>query len=261
MKFQYASDIHLEILESDDGFNEYDDQTFRFLIEPVAPVLILAGDILTPQTKCTHSFLDWCSRHFQHTLWILGNHEYYSKVVMSMDHILEQYRKFCPHNVHLLDNQTFCLDDVLFVGTTLWSNIPEEDDHEIQYRINDYRMIYNADHKRISPRETRFRFQKNLRFIEESIEANPDKKIVIITHHCPLNKNTSYADYEGEVTNAAYATHIDLKKDDNVKLWICGHTHHNFNIKKGNYRVISNQLGYFGEHTGLTYEFQDIIEI
>ncbi len=261
MKFQYASDIHLEVLEMDEGFNPEDNDSFRFLIEPEAPILILAGDILTPHTKCIHSFLNWCSRKFEHTLWVMGNHEYYSKVVMSMTHILERYRSFCPPNVHILDNETFGLEDVLFVGSTLWSNIPEEDELEIQHRINDYRMIYNEHHMRICPAETRLRFHTNLKFIEDTIEANPDKKIVIITHHAPLNKNTSFADYEGEPTNAAYATHIDLKQDANVKLWICGHTHHNFQIKKGNYTVGSNQLGYFGEHTGLTYEFSGTVEI
>ena len=261
MKFQFASDIHLEILEADGTFNEEDDETFRFLIEPAAPILILAGDILTPATKATQTFLNWCSRKFKHTLWIMGNHEYYSKTPMPMSHILEQYRSYCPPNVHILDNETFVFEDVLFVGSTLWSNIPEEDDHEIQYSINDYRMIYNDQHRRVCPAETRSRFQANLKYIEDTIDANPDKKIVIITHHSPLNKGTSFSDFEGEVTNAAYATHIDLKKDDNVKFWICGHTHHNYRIKKGNYFVTSNQMGYFGEHTGITYEFQDVLEI
>jgi predicted phosphohydrolase len=261
MKIQFASDIHLEVLEMDGTFNEEDDETFRFLIEPVAPILILAGDILTPHAKCIHSFLNWCSRNFEHTFWVMGNHEYYSNTPIPMRFILQKYRSYCPSNVHILDNETFSLGNVLFVGSTLWSKIPEEDDQEIQYRINDYRMIYNDEHKRVCPAETRLRFQTNLKFLEDTIEANPDKKIVVITHHAPLNKGTSYADFEGEVTNAAYATHIDLKKDDNVKLWICGHTHHNYRIKKGNYMVASNQMGYFGEHTGITYEFQEVIEI
>jgi hypothetical protein len=53
MKIQYASDIHLEILETDGSFRPDDDEAFRFLIEPEAPILILAGDILTPHTKIT----------------------------------------------------------------------------------------------------------------------------------------------------------------------------------------------------------------
>jgi len=261
MKIQYASDLHLEILEADGCFHPEDDQSFRFLIEPEAPILILAGDIMTPNTKCAHYFLDWCSRKFEQTFWIMGNHEYYTLNPIPMSHIVNQYRSFCPANVHILDNETYSVDNLLFVGSTLWSDIPEEDDHEIQFRINDYRMIYNDNHQRISPAETRYRFQRNRKFIEDTIQANPNNQIVIITHHVPLNRDTSFADYECEVTNAAYATHIDLQKDDNVKFWICGHTHHNFQIKKGNYVVCSNQLGYFGEHTGITYEFQGVVDV
>ena len=261
MKFQIASDIHLEVLELDESFHASDDETFRFILEPACPILVLAGDITSPHAKCTIPFLNWCSRNFEHTFWIMGNHEYYSKIVMKKDDILEKYRELCPVNVHILDNQSFGLEDVLFVGSTLWSNIPEEDEHEIQHRINDYRMIYNAEGRRICPAETRAQFHTNLRFLEETIEQNQDKKIVIITHHAPLNKNTSYAHYEGEPTNGAYASHIDLKNDSNVRYWIYGHTHHNARIKKGKYTVMSNQFGYFGEHTGITYEFSGIIEV
>jgi len=261
MKFQLASDIHLEIIEIDTGFNPNDDETFKFIIEPQAPILILAGDITAPHAKCTIPFLNWCSRNFEHTFWVMGNHEYYTPIVMKKKDILENYRSYCPENVHILDNQTYCLDNVLFVGTTLWSNIPEEDELEIQHRINDYRMIYSANGRRITPQETRAKFHKNLQFIEDTIEANPDKQIVIITHHAPLNSGTSYAGYEGEPTNGAYATHIDLKQDSNVKYWLYGHTHHNAQIKKGNYMVMSNQLGYFGEHTGITYEFSGVLEV
>lgn len=261
MKFQIASDIHLEILETDTGFNPNDDETFSFIIEPQSPILILAGDILTPHTKCTSLFLNWCSRNFEQTLWVMGNHEYYTPIVMSKDYILEQYERLCPSNVHILDNKSYAVDDVLFVGSTLWSNIPEEDEKEIQYRINDYRMIYSNQGYRITPQEIRTMFYRNLNYIQTTIDQNPDKQIIIITHHAPLNKDTSYADYEGEVTNAAYATNIDLTNDSNVRMWIYGHTHHNAYIKKGNYTVLSNQFGYFGEHTGITYEFAGVLEI
>jgi Icc-related predicted phosphoesterase len=261
MKFQIASDIHLEILERDTGFNNKDDDTFKFIIEPEAPILLLAGDITAPHAKATVPFLNWCSRKFEHTFWVMGNHEYYTPIPVDKKDILEYYKNICPSNVHILDNETYSLEDVLFVGTTLWSNIPEEDELEIQQRINDYRMIYTDNGQRISPRETRVEYQKNIRFIEETISANTDKKIIIITHHAPLNRGTSFADYEGEPTNGAYATQIHLKNDSNVKYWVYGHTHHNSQIQKGNYKVISNQFGYFGEHTGITYEFSVVLEV
>jgi predicted phosphohydrolase len=261
MKFQIASDIHLEVLEMDTGFHEDDDETFRFIIEPEAPILVLAGDITSLHAKCTVRFLTWCSQTFEHTFWIMGNHEYYSKIVIPKNTILEHYRRLSPENVHILDNETYALENILFVGTTLWSNIPEEDELEIQQSINDYRMIYNAEGRRICAAEVRAEFIKNVQFLEETIAANPEKQIVIISHHAPLKKDTSFAKYEGDVTNSAYSTDIHLKNDSNVRYWIYGHTHHNSRIQKGNYTVLSNQMGYFGEHTGITYEFSGILEV
>lgn len=261
MKFQFASDIHLEVLELAKDFHPEDDETFRFIIEPQAPILILAGDITSLHAKCTVPFLKWCSQKFEHTFWIMGNHEYYTQITISKDSILENYRRLCPDNVHILDNETYTLENVLFVGTTLWSNIPEEDDLEIQHRINDYRMIYTKEGRRISPAEVRAEFKKNMQFLEDTIATNPEKQIVIISHHAPLKKDTSFVKYEGDITNGAYATHIDLPNDSNVRYWIYGHTHHNAQIQKGNYKVVSNQFGYFAEHTGITYEFSAILEV
>ena len=203
MKFQIASDIHLELLETAKDFHPEDNETFRFIIEPQSPILILAGDITSLHAKCTISFLQWCSQKFEHTFWVMGNHEYYSQITIPKDSILEHYRRLCPDNVHILDNETYTLENILFVGTTLWSNIPEEDDLEIQYRINDYRRIYNEEGRKICPAEVRAAFKKNIQFLDNTIASNPDKQIVIISHHAPLNKDTSFADYEGEVTNTA----------------------------------------------------------
>lgn len=261
MKFQIASDIHLEILETKPEFDKHYQRTFKLLIEPVAPILILAGDITSPNAKATIPFLNWCSNHFEHTFWIMGNHEYYTPITMIKEDILEHYRSFCKSNVHILNNQTYCIDNVLFVGTTLWSNIPKEYETDIQLSINDYRMIYSKEGKRISPRDIRAEFTTNINFLNTTIAENLDKEIVIISHHAPLNKGTSLETYEGSITNTAYASHIDLSNDSNVRYWIYGHTHHNNEIQKGNYTVVSNQLGYFGEHTGIGYDFAKVFTV
>jgi hypothetical protein len=259
MKIQYASDIHLEVMELDGDLAS--DEDFQMIIEPDAPVLVLAGDILTTKTRCASLFLDWVSRKFEHVFWIMGNHEYYSNVQIPMKEILAYYRSMCPQNVHILDNETYELDDVLFIGSTLWSYIPEEDRPEVHQYLNDYRMIYNSTHYKITPVETSFWHVNNVKFLQETLNQNPNKKCVIITHHCPINQGTSHPQFEGKVTNQAYASNITLENTENLKLWICGHTHHNFMIQRKNYLVTSNQFGYFGEHTGITYTFGHPVEI
>ena len=259
MKLQYASDIHLEFC-SEMEFQKDDD--FAFLIEPTAPILVLAGDIATTTAPLLPRFLQWVSKSFKHTIWIMGNHEYYSpKEKRSMNECLNFYRSLCSANVHILDNETLELDDVLFVGTTLWSRISDDNLNLIRYRMNDHRIIYYKSGIVFQPEHMNLLFEKNLKFLSDTLAQHPSKKIVLITHHVPITHETSAPEYEGQPGNEAFATEITLKDESNIVLWICGHTHHNFRIKRGTYEVVSNQLGYHGEHTGWDYRFGFEIDV
>ena len=73
-EFQIASDLHLEIIS--------ESKTFSDLIEPVAPILLLCGDIGNPSTDRYVSFLEWCSDNFETVVAIACNHEFYSSACM-----------------------------------------------------------------------------------------------------------------------------------------------------------------------------------
>ena len=111
LKFQLFSDIHLEFYKS----------------FPKLPILtdylFLAGDIGIITLPNYKDFFDYCSSHWKKTFYVLGNHEYYNK--KTYDKMNQKYKDFFDKydNIHLLDNNTFELDDIVIIGSTLWSNV------------------------------------------------------------------------------------------------------------------------------------------
>lgn len=73
MKFQIASDLHLEFYKNI-NINDFFD--ISKIEEPTT--LILAGDVGYPTHKNYEIFLSECSKIFKHIILIAGNHEYYS---------------------------------------------------------------------------------------------------------------------------------------------------------------------------------------
>jgi hypothetical protein len=279
MKIQLISDLHLEYLGT---------SQFERLITPSAPILIMAGDISTHNYKYLSSFLQWVSQHFETTLWILGNHEYYDRTqMMTMPMIGSKLRRMCPSNVHLLDNQSIDLGGVAFIGTTLWSQLPDRSKPIVEKSINDYHSIYVHPQQLIMVDETNQLHQKVVAYLKQELskvtssqdvvtssqdvvtssqdvvtssqDVVTSSQDVIITHHVPCTKGTSDPQYEvnsNRLINSAFATDLILQNDPKQTItWCCGHTHHNFSFPQHihGYHLYSNQFGYEGEHTGISY--------
>jgi hypothetical protein len=69
MKIQYCSELHLE-------FQANKEYILNHPIEPIAAILILAGDIVPFKIVDDHQdFFNFISRHFKMTFWIPGNQE------------------------------------------------------------------------------------------------------------------------------------------------------------------------------------------
>ena len=84
-----------------------------------------------------------------------------------------------------------------------------------------------------------------MKVITKVVEENPNKDIVIITHHCPSLKCISNR-YSTSVMNASYVSKLDkfIEEHKNIKCWICGHVHHRDNFNIGDCKVILNPRGY-----------------
>ena len=143
MKIALASDVHLEFGPLEIKNTE------------TADLLVLAGDICVAQhfkaqdkfIKRYLEFFKQCSEEFPYVIYIMGNHEHYNGDFAYTAHILRDAVKPFA-NIHLLDNETFVLDGVTFIGTTLWTNMNEEDSltlYHMKTMMNDFRCIKNSD--------------------------------------------------------------------------------------------------------------------
>ena len=257
MKLQLISDIHLEHLEEDNK-NIFD---FSKILIPSAPILLMAGDISTYDCKLLSLFLLWISERFENVFWILGNHEFYNTEGLNMTDITIILRRLCPKNILILDNEHIIIGDVLFIGSTLWSEVPLEYMHKIQRKLNDYKYIYHND-KLINCKDTNDLYKKSVAYIRETLNKNKNNKLVIITHHAPSIYDTIEPKYRGDKLNYAFASNIILENSLDV-IWCYGHTHYNVNMnkQKNGYKLISNQYGYEGEHSGCLYRDDYTFEI
>jgi len=254
--FQLISDIHLEF---------YKLSNIPFII-PTADYLILAGDIGKPKSDIYYTFMQDCSEKFKHTFVICGNHEYYSNhhtIQQIDDHFIHLNNEWS--NVHFLQRMSFELDDIIILGCTLWSHIPDSMLSSIVDMMNDYNHIMigkNENHKyiKLDPNYVNQLHQNDLEWLRRNIESlSTDKKILIITHHAPLMKMAGK--YYDQILNCAYTTDLSdfIISHSNVKMWCCGHTHQHVDLQIENTRVLSNCKGYPGEKScnyveGLSFE-------
>lgn len=128
-------------------------------------VLILSGDILVEndldiydrrqdemgfmrgKSKAYHDFFkDVCSK-FPYVLYVAGNHEHYHG---DFAHTLRGLKEKLAHykNLYVLDKEIVTIDDVTFVGSTLWTTMNKEDPltmHAIGSMMNDFRIVKNSN--------------------------------------------------------------------------------------------------------------------
>src|SRR5690606_2761753 len=231
---QYCSDLHLEFLDNQYYLEDHP-------IQPKADTLILAGDILTLSKLSKFDwFMDDISEKFKQVFWIPGNHEYYGSEIGSRS---RAFTETIRENVFLLNNQLVEIDGVGLIFTPLWSRLSQENQGQITTSLNDFRRI-RKDGRALSADHYNAMHGENLKFLEESLENGPDKKVVI-THHVPTFHNYPVK-YLGDVLNEAFAVDLgELMKKHAPNYWIYGHHHFNTApFKIGETTLLSNQLGY-----------------
>ena len=258
MRINVMSDLHLE---------------FADLTLPGGDVLILSGDLCEAKNikKALYNrdmvlleherkdqrpdrwyrFLEEECGKYREVIYVMGNHEHYGfQYQKSYAHIAEQL----PDNVTLLENQTHTIDDVTFVGATLWTDCNKKDPHTMYYlrqSMNDYRQVtmFNeakSVYHRLTPDKTVEDHYKSRNFIRETVEANPTGKFVVCTHHAPSKASIKPRYANDTLMNGGYSSDLSELILDNpqIKVWTHGHTHDMFDYMIGSTRVICNPRGY-----------------
>ena len=247
-KLTILSDLHIDI-NKDYDFSALKDQEF----------VIIAGDIAGNPPQVKH----FIENNISHGLFIEGNHLGYSKsgqYQIDFRQGAERWlrNEFKDSPVKYLENDIYEHEDVIFIGCTLWTDFElygqnyKEDAINVAWtRMNDYNYImceHDEDLVKLFPRKTINWHIKSVNFIQKICKENPDKKIVIISHHAPSKKSIA-TQYRSSEVNPAYASDLEwlIEKYPNIKLWIHGHNHSNSNYNIGQCKVICNPFGYYNE--------------
>jgi len=267
MKIALCSDLHLEF----DDINLKNDES--------AEVLILSGDIMIAEDLHNHpetsygmysnvnlqdlgrrqltalrfrDFLSRCSFQFPHVIYIAGNHEFYhGRWKASLDHLREECNKF--PNVYFLEREVKVINDVTFIGATLWTDCNKGDPltlHALTDMMNDYRIIRNDEHgfTKLRPAHSMYRHQQTMGYLKSILPDMKDKTVVFAGHHTPSHQSI-HDRYKGQdLMNGGY--HSDLSEfildHPQIKLWTHGHTHEPFDYMIGETRIVCNPRGYSG---------------
>lgn len=275
MKITLVSDLHLEFSDCYDIKNENN-----------ADVLILGGDIMIAEDLHDHpyvpsiyehgsfaelgrkqkrvqtfrDFLTRMSNLFPHVIYIMGNHEFYhGKWVKGIQYMRDTCAAY--PNVHFLERDSIKIDDVTFVGGTLWTNMNKGDPltlHAVRDMMNDFRIIKNDEkgYTNLKPADTVIRHRETLEYIRSVVAERHDEKFVVVGHHSPSTQSIHPQYAHETLMNGAY--HSDLSEfildHPQIKLWTHGHTHHCFDYMIGETRVVCNPRGYnsdgYSEDTG-----------
>lgn len=270
LKIDFLSDLHMEINPN------------PRLLWPKEPgnVLILGGD-----TTCYRFFdprrtdadsrsmrkrfdrlMEFTFNHYERVLYLPGNHEYYGYTFIGADEEFSKRTLTANWCMQVVNNDVIVIDDVVIICATLWTDF---DNHNpmtmlaVTEAMNDFRVIqykrdedvtYQDRHQfggtyrnRLTGLQVLDEHIKSVAFIQAAIKTYPDKKIVVVTHHCPSLQSHSVHRFGDTTLKFGYCSSLEpMILDSRILYWIHGHTHYNVNYMIGDCNVISSMYGYDG---------------
>ena len=140
-------------------------------------------------------FLKRCSFQFPHVIYIAGNHEFYhGRWKASLQHLRDECAKF--NNVYFLENDLKVIDDITFIGATLWTDCNKGDPltlHALTDMMNDYRIIRNDEHgyTKLRPAHTMYRHQQTLSYLKQVLQDLKDNMYDCDAAAGPYNSNNN----------------------------------------------------------------------
>ncbi len=238
MRIQYASDLHLEI--SGGGLRSIG-------LRPVAPTLVLAGDIGDPTAPAYQAFLAECAVAWRDVVVVAGNHEFYNKrgqqawergwstpaTVAERLVACQAAAAAAGANVHFLDRGRIDIEGVAFLGCTLWSDVTGSED-VVERGMNDCRLICAEGTRTASAEDLKTWHRRDRDWLERELAGcrEEGRGAVVVTHHLPTFDLIS-SRWVGHPVNAGFATALDRLIEEPVRAWICGHSHTAAILHKG----------------------------
>jgi len=257
MKIQAFSDLHLEFKPADVELELWIPD-----ISPQANVVVLAGDIAT-RPELAAAYLKTIPQRIP-VVYILGNHEYYYNhlgIASKYREAVNEINATRETPIHFLDNESACIDNVLFFGSTLWTDFDKQRAILSALQVmNDFDLIHLEANscELINPYDIILLYRKAVQDLRTffRVTRDPAQKRIIVTHHSPsfsLVDNT----FRESIINGCYFSDLDsLIDEESPDFWIYGHCHRHKVSEVYRTVTICNPLGYPSEkHTGFKQNF------
>ena len=267
MKIALASDLHLEF------------GTISLTNDKNADVLILSGDIMVAERlgDCDllnlmgeattsfrfHTFMQECSERFPNVIYVAGNHEHYDgDYAITLSKLKEKFSYL--KNVHILDKEQVTLNDITFIGGTLWTDMNKEDSltlFHIKRAMNDFRIVENSNRmvsrkvpvykkdqegnylkdennyliddgfkfkqevSTFSPEDAVEDHHKMMEYIKHVVAGMHDKKFVVVGHHAPSKMSTKPRYQHDTLMNGGYSSDLSEFMLDHPQIKVWTHGH------------------------------------
>lgn len=232
MKFRIISDIHLDFSMYDFPILETDNET----------TLLVAGDIGTGDRLFrTIEWLNSLAERFQYVIFVLGNHDYWGNSIDGAIYDVKSYlRTFGNPNLFFLENEYVDLGELIIYGGTMWTNVPpyadiyEKNMGDWHYTTNEKGYRFGADNQR----EIHEKFKEGLKEV-----LKKERPVVVMSHHAPFCTR-EHNPHGNNLDVYYYSSDIIDLLNENVLLWVHGHTHDFVDTMCMNTRVVCNPRGY-----------------
>jgi predicted phosphohydrolase len=226
LNFQIISDIHLEF------------GTLALSVEDT-DVLIAAGDIGVGLQG-----LKWLQKLPCPVIYVTGNHEYWGTELHILNARLAESTR--QGNVRYLENRTFVMDKVRFLGCTLWTDYNDADlsvMDEMYLRMNDFRYISNGS-ETLKPTDLAKLNIQSRQWLTNELSQSFDGRTVVVTHHAPLMRSWPYD--KDESLQYAYCNDLSaIMEEYDINVWVHGHVHEVLDYMAHGVRVVCNPRGYY----------------
>ncbi|MFK4132475.1 metallophosphoesterase [Pseudomonas luteola] len=232
LKVSCWSDLHLDY-----GFD-----ILKYLELPQADVLLIPGDLACDKLLFKKG-LKFLSERFKHVICVPGNHEFENKDML-------EHRTWLANleipNVSILDDGVKVIENVRFIGSTLWSDCLDD---QTQANIAQYIFAYwpiQYGKRTFTPADSTELHYRMCDYIAHQLsEARRMGQVsAVVTHHAP-SKQSIHTRFLRSANNPAFYTDLEdfigLHQPD---YWFHGHMHHSSRYEIGQGLVLSNPLGH-----------------
>ena len=160
-------------------------------LKPVAPILVLNGNIGAPQNYQTNAFIGHCAKYWDTVFYVPGPWELKNNEELNIKEMNVLASKY--NNVHVMGNNSVFLSEynTFFIGNTLRT-------------------------------DTKTEFVKDVNSINNNLNtyATTDSKLVVLSHGLPYKTLVLPIDIETETINNLQTPRINTY----MNAWICGYS-------------------------------------